>query len=119
MLQQRAKEEGFCTGDPTIDLGSARPGIVFAIGGSAPVFPWIVTGYQFSERFALEVLKRVGEPRLAQTWLITGAASFSTNQLRSFGVDLTKYKLVVELHDPLNDGAVKLFAPRSILGSCS
>jgi hypothetical protein len=118
-LRQHANEAGFCRGDPTIDLGSARPGIVFAIGGRAPVFPWIISGYQFSERFGGEVLKRVDETLLMRTWLITGESSFSTDQLKSFGIDLTAHKLVVELRDPLNDGVVKLFAPRAISGSCS
>ena len=118
-LQQRAKEEGFCRNDPAIDLGSARPGIVFAIGGRALVFPWIISGYQFSEQFGGEVLKMVGEARLMRTWLITGESSFSMEQLKSFGIDLTAYKLVVELDDPLNGGTVKLFAPPSISRSCS
>ena len=89
------------------------------MGGRAPVFPWIFSGYQFSERLGGEVLKRVGETLLMRTWLITGDSSFSTEQLKSFGIDLTARKLVVELHDPLNGGVVKLFAPLSISGPCS
>ena len=61
----------------------------------------------------------VGEARLMRTWLITGESSFSMEQLKSFGIDLTAYKLVVELDDPLNGGTVKLFAPPSISRSCS
>jgi hypothetical protein len=102
-LRNRAEQEGFCKGDPAIDLSGTLPGAVFAMGGQLPVFPWIFAGYPFSYHFAREVLKRIDGSVLAQSWLITSdtPGSFSTPELQSYGIDFTAYRLVADLKHPL------------------
>ena len=119
-LRNRAEQEGFCKGDPAIDLSGRMPGAVFAIGGQMPVFPWIFAGYPFSDHFAREVLKRIDGSVLAQSWLITSdtPGSFSMSELQSYGIDFTAYRLVADLRHPLYGTSVKLFAPRAVQRRC-
>ena len=119
-LRTRAEQEGFCQGHAAIDLSGSLPGVVFVIGGRMPVFPWIFAGYPFSHPFAREVLKRIDDSLLAQSWLITNETpgSFSVSELQSFGVDFSAYRLVADLRHPIDGTSVKLFAPRAIQNRC-
>ncbi|WP_354129673.1 hypothetical protein [Bradyrhizobium sp. RT3b] len=119
-LRNRAKQEGFCQGNPAIDLSGVLPGVVVAIGGQMPVFPWIFAGYPFSDHFAREVLRRIDASVLAESWLVTSDApgTFSMPKLQSYGIDFTAYRLVVDLKHPLYGSSVKLFAPRAIQSQC-
>jgi hypothetical protein len=119
-LQESAKQQGFCRGDPVIDLSGSMPGVVFAVGGWAPAFPWLFAGYPFSDHFAREVLKRVDRVLLSRSWLIVSdlPGAFSLVELRSFGIDLSAYRLVADLNDPIYDKSVRLFAPQTLGNSC-
>jgi len=119
-LQTSAKQEGFCRGNSVIDLSGSLPGVVFAIGGRMPVFPWIFAGYPFSDHFAREVLKRVDGAVLAQSWLVISDEpdTHSMAELQSYGIDFDAYRLVADLDHPLHDTSVKLFAPRTVQSSC-
>jgi hypothetical protein len=119
-LQKDSKEGGFCQGDMAIDLSGSLPGVVFAIGGHMPVFPWIFTGYPFSNHFAQEYLRRVGQARLARAWLITSETpnSFSMQELQSLGINFAAYRLVDDLRHPVDGTSVKLYAPLADRGRC-
>ena len=112
-LRKAAKQGGFCQGDLAIDLSGSLPGAVFAIGGHMPVFPWILSGYPFSNRLAQHYLKRLDPPRLERSWLITGETpgSFSMQTWQSIGLDFAAYRLVHDLPHPIDGTSVKLYAP--------
>lgn len=103
-----------------IDLSGSLPGAVFAIGGHMPVFPWILSGYPFSNALAQEYLKRLGYQRLARSWLITAETpgSFSMQTWQSMGVDFAAYRVVQNLRHPIDGTPVKLYAPLTDRGPC-
>jgi hypothetical protein len=103
-----------------IDLSGSLPGVVFAMGGWMPVFPWIFAGYPFSDHFAREVLKKVNGTLLAQSWLVTSdeSGTFSMAQLRSYGIDFGAYRLVADLNHPISGRSIKLFAPTTPQNPC-
>lgn len=119
-LQRDTKQGGFCQEDPAIDLSGSLPGAVFVIGGRMPVFPWIFSGYPFSNHLAREYLKRVGQSQLTRSWLITSETpnSFTTQELQSMGVDFAAYRLVSVLRHPVDGTSVKLYAPLINKGPC-
>jgi hypothetical protein len=108
-----AESGGFCRGDPAIDMSGVLPGVVFAMGGDMPVFPWIFAGYPSSGHFLEQYLKKVGSGTLYRSWLILNenANAFSREQIESNGVDLTRFSLVADLRHPVNGSSVKLYAP--------
>jgi hypothetical protein len=119
-LRKAAAQSGFCQGDMAIDLSGSLPGTVFAIGGRMPVFPWLFAGYPFTNDFAREYLRRLGPTRLARAWLVTSDTpnSLSMQDLQSFGVTFSAYRLVADLPYPLNGASVKLYAPAADQGRC-
>jgi hypothetical protein len=119
-LRKAAAQSGFCQGDMAIDLSGSLPGSVFAIGGRMPVFPWLFAGYPFSADFAREYLKRVGQARLAQAWLITSDTpnSLLMQDWQSFGVDFAAYRLVADLPYPIDGASVRLYAPPADQPQC-
>ena len=112
-LRKAAKQSGFCEGDSAIDLSGSLPGAVFAIGGHMPVFPWILSGYPFSNPLAQEYLKRLGQPRARGVLADHGETpgSFSMQMWQSIGIDFAGYRLVHELSHPIDDTPVKIYAP--------
>jgi len=112
-LRDDSSQAGFCQGGAAIDLSGGLPGAVFAMGGRMPVFPWISAGYPFSEHFAQEYLKRVGQVRLARSWLITAETpnTFSRQEWESLGINFAAYRLVDDLPHPVDGTSVKLYAP--------
>jgi hypothetical protein len=119
-LQKAATQSGFCRGDMAIDLSGSLPGTVFAIGGRMPVFPWLFAGYPFTEEFAREYLRRLGQARLARAWLVTSDTpnSLSMQELASLGVNFSAYRLVADLPYPINGASVRLYAPPADQGRC-
>lgn len=112
-LQERARVAGFCEGDLVLDLGSASPGVIFAIGGRAPTFPWIFAGYPFSERFAQQIVERTDPQVLARTWLVLAESprTLTPAQAQAVGIELSSYRPVVKLGHPVTGYPVSLFAP--------
>jgi hypothetical protein len=112
-LQERARGAGFCEEDLVLDLGSASPGVIFAIGGRAPTFPWIFAGYPFSERFAQQIVERTDPQALARTWLVLTESprTLKPAQVQAIGIDLSSYRPVVKLDHPVTGYPVILFAP--------
>lgn len=112
-LQERAKVAGFCEGDLVLDLGSASPGVIFAIGGRAPTFPWIFAGYQFSERFAQQIVERTDPQVLARTWLVLSESprTLTPAQVQAIGIELSPYRPVLKLNHPVTGYPLNLFAP--------
>ncbi|WP_354266949.1 hypothetical protein [Bradyrhizobium sp. I1.7.5] len=112
-LARRAREYGYCEGDLVLDVGSSSPGVIFAIGGHAPVFPWIFAGYPFSTNFAQAVVSRMSPDELSRTWLVTSEApgTLTPEQIQVAGIDLSAYQLAVKLAHPVSGYPVNLFAP--------
>jgi hypothetical protein len=111
---------GFCQGDPAIDLSGAMPGVVFAVGGRMPVFPWIFAGYPFSDYFLQQYLERVGDLTLYRSWLILneGKNNFSKQQIEFHGVDFNRFRVVGDLRHPVNGSSVQIYAPTFVRGPC-
>jgi hypothetical protein len=112
-LRERARVAGFCEGDLVLDLGSASPGVIFAIGGHAPTFPWIFAGYPFSERFARQIVERTDPQVLARTWLVLTESprTLTPAQVQAVGIELSSYRPVLKLDHPVTGYPVSLFAP--------
>lgn len=112
-LQERAKVAGFCAGDSVLDLGSASPGVIFAIGGRAPTFPWSFAGYPFSDRFAQQIVGLTDPQLLARTWLVLSESprTLTPAQIQAIGIDLASYRRVIRLDHPVTGYPVSLFAP--------
>ena len=119
-LRKAATQSGFCRGDMAIDLSGSLPGTVLAIGGRMPVFPWLFAGYPFTGDFAREYLRRLGQTRLARAWLVTSDTpnSLSMQELQSFGVNFSAYRLVADLPYPINGASVRLYAPPADQSRC-
>jgi hypothetical protein len=108
-LRAAARQGGLCRGCMAIDLTGVLPGAVFVMDGQMPVFPWL-----FSNHLAQEYLKRLGPERLAKSWLITGAReALSIQQQNELGIDFQRYRLIAELHHPLDDTPVRVYAPNA------
>lgn len=120
-LQRDARSAGFCYGDDAIDLSGSIPGAVPVMGGHQPVFPWLFTGYPFSNHLARSYLALLGAQRLAQSWLLMSQTrnSFTTEQWEALGVNFDDYRVAgVELH-PVDATEVTLFAPRNPVRLCN
>jgi hypothetical protein len=108
-LRDAARQGGFCQGCLAIDLTGVMPGAVFVMDGRMPIFPWL-----FSSHLAQEYLKRLGPERLAKSWLITGAReALSIQQENELGITFQRYRLIAELHHPLDDSPVRVYAPNA------
>lgn len=111
-MRMATKQNGFCAGAAAIDVSGDRPGTVFIIDGKMPIFPWIFGGYSISNYFGEEYFKRLGPEGLKQSWLITGSpGQFSMEQLRTFGLDFSKYRSVAEVRSPLDNALATIYAP--------
>ena len=60
-LQQIALDADWEQGTHLIDLTGASPGAVVVLDGRAPGVPWLLGGYEGSDRFALTALSRVSQ----------------------------------------------------------
>jgi hypothetical protein len=119
-VRTTAASGGFCQGDPAIDFSGAMPGVVFVMGGRMPVFPWIFSGYPFSDRFLDQYLKRLESGTLYRSWLILNenTNNFSRQQIESHGVDFNRFRLAVDLRHPVDGSSVKIYAPLLANGPC-
>lgn len=120
-LQADARLAGFCQGEDAIDLSGSIPGAVIAIGGRQPVFPWLFTGYPFSQHLARSYLALLGPGRLARSWLLMSRTqnSFTMEQWQSFGLNFDDYRLVGVARHPVDSTEVTLFAPRNLERRCA
>jgi hypothetical protein len=62
----------------------------------------------------------LGQTRLAQSWLVTSDTpnSLSMQELASFGVNFSAYRLVADLPYPIGGASVRLYAPLTDQGRC-
>ena len=93
-----AKQAGFKTGTPMIDLSGQSPGILYAIGASNIGQAWTIGGYPGSEKVAKEMLKMVPCGEISRAWLLAdpdGPRKISPEILSSFGANLpADFKIV-------------------------
>ncbi len=69
-LQVIARENGFRSGDPLIDLTGHYPGAPFVLGAIPVGQAWMIGGYPGSEALAAAALRRVSCATLAASWLL-------------------------------------------------
>lgn len=93
-----AKQTGFKKGTPMIDLTGQSPGILYAMGASNIGQAWTIGGYPGSDKFAVEMLKKVSCEDLATAWLLAepeGPRKITPGILLSFGSNMaTDYEIV-------------------------
>lgn len=66
----KAREGGFISGTPVVDLTGQNPGTLFALEAEAVGSSWIVGGYRGSLDRATRVLQRVPQDKLKRSWLL-------------------------------------------------
>ena len=118
-LRDGAHRQGFCSGDPIIDLSGELPGIAVLLGGGTPGLPWLFGGYPFSERLAGWILSGVDPQTRGRAWLVVaeGRIAFSAAFVASLGFDLAgAYDLAFDGSHPLYGTPVRLYRPRAAAG---
>ena len=93
-----ARESGFQSGTPMIDLSGLSPGILYGINASNVGQPWTIGGYPGSDKFAAESLKGVPCSVLSSAWLLAepnGPGKISPEVLSTFGANLKADFVVV------------------------
>lgn len=83
-----AKQAGLKKGTPVIDLSGQSPGILYAINASNIGQAWTIGGYPGSEKFAVEMLKKVTCEQISKAWVLVepeGPRKISSEVLSSFG----------------------------------
>lgn len=118
-LRDSATRNGFCAGDPVIDLTGELPGVAVVLGAQAPGLPWLFGGYAFSEELARWALAGVDPRTRDRAWLVVGEGriAFSGPFVASLGFAFpTGYVLVVDAKHPIHGTPVGLHRPRSAPG---
>lgn len=115
-LRRDAAAAGFVPGTPVLDFSGDTPGIAVLLGGRSPVYPWLVGGYPFSERFAATIIAHMTPTERRSAWLVYSDAPrpFDIEFMHTLGFDLgNNYDLVSEPLHPLYGSGIRLYAPRS------
>ena len=85
-----AKQAEFKKGTPVIDLTGRSPGILYAIGASSIGQAWTIGGYSGSEKFTVEMLKKVPCEQISKAWVLVepeGPRKIATEILLNFGAN--------------------------------
>lgn len=88
-----AQSAGFKPGTPMIDLSGHTPGTLYSLGAKSIGQPWMVGGYEGSERLAVFMLDRVSCEDIAQAWLLVepaGPRKLSPEILRKYGISFQR-----------------------------
>ncbi|MDH4981862.1 hypothetical protein [Hyphomicrobium sp. D-2] len=113
-LRRQAAAAGFSPGSVVLDFSGELPGAALVLGGRAPYFPWLVNGYDFSERLASAAVAQLNPDDRKQAWIVRSDAprTFTAAFVTSLGSDLDKdYKIVATALHPLYGRQVILYAP--------
>lgn len=89
-----AREAGFQSGDPVIDLTGRSPGILYALKSSAVGQPWIIGGYPGSAKAAIAILTRTVCATTANAWVLTeptGPRQIAETALSPMGIELENH----------------------------
>jgi len=106
---------GFRHGMPVLDFTGQSPGIAVAIGGATPGTPWLVGGYDWSDRQLVAVLDSLGEAQRHAAWVIWGdnQRAVDRTRLAELGFDLdADYVLVGEVQHASQDWSIGVYSPR-------
>jgi hypothetical protein len=114
-LQEASRSHGFRAGQPIIDLTGRSPGVVFALGGTAPGTPWLISGYPGSGLWLKAFLDRVPCDLLAAAWVLdvqNGRLTLPKGILWRYGLNLAgDFELVAEVPSPDGVGYHQLLRP--------
>jgi hypothetical protein len=112
-LRRAATANGFVRGQPVLDFTGESPGLVLALGGTAPGTPWLLGGYEWSERqlrFVLAAMDPEARRKARVIW--GGPYAYSEKLLRELGFDLERnYHLVAAVERAGRNWTVLVFAP--------
>ncbi|WP_375313606.1 hypothetical protein WHZ77_10495 [Bradyrhizobium sp. A5] len=115
-LRNIARNEGFCEGEPMIDLSGLSPGIAYVMGALPPGFAWLPAGYRFSDNFASFVLGSVARDVIDRSWLVVpvGKPAFpeTVNRL-GLAEPEGRYRKVGEIMTTPQGDVFELFAPNA------
>jgi hypothetical protein len=113
-LMSIAQNEGFCEGEPMIDLSGLSPGIAYVMGALPPGFAWLPAGYPFSDNFAGFVLGSLARDVIDRSWLVVpvGKPAFpeTVNRL-GLAEPEGRYRKVGETMTTPQGDVFELFAP--------
>jgi hypothetical protein len=113
-LRSIARNEGFCEGEPMIDLSGLSPGIAYVMGALPPGFAWLPAGYPFSDNFAGFVLGSVARDVIDRSWLVVpvGKPAFPETVKRlGLAEPEGRYRKVGETMTTPQGDVFELFAP--------
>lgn len=97
-LMSLAKQSGWTTGMPLIDLTGASPGSLVILGGSLVGLPWLLGGYKGSGNFVSYALKNASSDVLINSWILTapnGGQKIDASILEDQGLSIFKNKEIV------------------------
>ena len=101
ILQNNAIDNGFVEGTPIIDLTGLAPGLVYALDGRSPVYPWYSGGYPNSKTFVENILKDWTDEDFNNAWVLTSEnkrqipSSLVTERGKSFPDEFEKVSSIV------------------------
>ncbi len=100
-LQRDAVASGFVEGTPVLDLTGLAPGLVYALDGRSPVYPWYSGGYPNSTKFVENILKDWTDEDFDNAWVLTSEnkrqvpSSLVTQRGKSFPDEFEKVTTIV------------------------
>jgi hypothetical protein len=91
-LQQYARANHLSMATPVIDTSSTGCGIVFALGGTIPIAPWVVLNTPVGMKSARAAFGLVPREILARAWIITHwpASNEEIEFIRALGLGFPK-----------------------------
>lgn len=113
-LRRQVAGAGFKKGTPLLDFSGGMPGVAFLLGGQPPMFPWLTSGYVFSQPLAAKIVAQLTPEQRRSAWLVDSDAShrFDPAFVGSLGFDLqNSYELVATAPHPLDGVQVRVYAP--------
>lgn len=114
-FQNAADSAGLKPGQPLLDLTGRRPGMNLILGTSAPVYPWVASGYSNSPAILDTVWDGMSSEQRSKAWIVgpihesfKGAAALETLDPLD-----TRYELVFAAEEAFSKQRVELWRPRS------
>jgi hypothetical protein len=86
------------------------PGVVHAVGGIAPGYPWLPAGYPGSDRFVGDRLATLEDQRAAAAWIVEDDAPRAARLLQGRGLLFPRaYRLCGVVNSPYTDVPVRIW----------
>ncbi len=103
-LQEAARNNGFTSHTPIIDLSGRSPGVIYALDGTSYGFMWLLGGYAGSLEATRFVLEHWPADALQAAWIITsnGDRSVPSSVLADVGLSFPQgYTPIIEVTSPI------------------